>query len=102
MTFPNAEKIQKILKDIENKEPTLVIDYETASKSDILKYKLCQEFIRVIKEENITQVQLAKKLGVDKAIVNKIVHHKISHFTSDRLMDLFASIRPLEIFLKAS
>ena len=60
------------------------------------------EQMRVIKEENLTQVQLAKKLGVDKAIVNKIVHHKISHFTSDRLMDLFSSIRPLEIFLNAS
>ena len=102
MTFPKADKIKNVLKNIESKEPTLVIDYETSSKSDILKYKLCQEFIRVIKEENLTQAQLAKMLGVDKAIVNKIIHHKISYFTSDRLMNLFSSSRPLKILLKVN
>jgi len=102
MTFPKDKDLENILEEIKGAEPTLVIDYKTSSKSDILKYQLCQEFIKILKEENITQVELAKKLKVDKAIVNKIVHHKIDTFTIDRLMDLFSSIRSLEVFLKAS
>ena len=54
-----------------------VIDFKTSSKSDIFKYQLCQEFVKVLKEEKITQVELARKLGVDKSIVNKIILHKI-------------------------
>jgi len=58
--------------------------------------------VKVLKDEQISQVELAKRLGVDKAVVNKIVHHKIDTFTADRLMDLFSSIRSLEVVLKAS
>ncbi|MCK5883600.1 MAG: XRE family transcriptional regulator [Bacteriovoracaceae bacterium] len=102
MTFPKDKDLESILNEIQDQEPTLVIDFKTSSKSDILKYQLCQEFVRVLKEEKISQVQLAKSLGVDKAIVNKIIHHKINTFTVDRLMDLFSSIRSLEVFVKAS
>jgi predicted XRE-type DNA-binding protein len=102
MSFPNKKQIEKALKKIGNDDFTLVIDFNTASKSDILKYQLCQEFVKVLKEEGITQVELAKKLGVDKSIVNKIILHKIDTFTVDRLIDLFSSIRSLEVFLKAS
>jgi predicted XRE-type DNA-binding protein len=102
MTFPNDKDLESVLEEIQDQEPTLVIDYKTSAKSDILKYQLCQEFVKVLKEEKITQVELARKLGVDKAIVNKIIHHKINVFTVDRLMDLFSSIRSLEVFLKAS
>ncbi len=101
MTFPNKSEIEDILKDLENEEATLVIDYSTSSKSDILKYRLCQEFVKVLKEEGLSQVDLAKKLEVDKAVVNKIVNHKIDTFTVDRLMDLLSSIRSIEIFFKA-
>jgi len=101
MTFPNKKNIEKILNEIQNVDPTLVIDYKTASKSDILKYQLCQAFVKVLKEENLSQIELAHKLGVDKAIVNKIVNHKIDTFTIDRLMDLYSSIRSIEVFLKA-
>ena len=102
MTFPKNKELESILNEIQDQEPTLVIDFKTSSKVDILKYQLCQEFVKVLKEEKISQVELAKRLGVDKAIVNKIIHHKINTFTIDRLMDLFSSIRSLEVFLKAS
>ena len=102
MTFPKDKELVNILNEIQDQEPTLVIDYKTSSKSDILKYQLCQEFVKVLKEEDITQVELARKLSVDKSIVNKIILHKIDTFTVDRLMDLFSSIRSLEVFLKAS
>ena len=102
MKFPSEKEIEKALKKLSKADPTLVIDYKNSSRSDILKYQLCQEFVKVLKEEGLTQVELAKKLKVDKAIVNKIVHHKIESFSVDRLLDLFSQIRNVEIFLKAS
>ena len=102
MTFPNAKELESIITQLQDKDPTLVIDLKTSSKSDIFKYQLCQESVKVLKEEKITQVELARKLGVDKSIVNKIILHKIDTFTIDRLMDLFSKIRSLETLLTVS
>lgn len=102
MSFPKNEEIKGILKELEGVEPTLVIDLKNASKSDVLKYKLCQEFVKILKAENITQVELARKLNVDKAIVNKIVLHKIDTFTIDRLVDLLSQLESIDMTFKAS
>jgi predicted XRE-type DNA-binding protein len=102
MKFPKNNDIKKILKELENVEPTLVIDLAKASKSDVLKYKLCQEFVKIIKQENISQSELAKRLDVDKSIVNKIILHKIEHFTIDRLVDLLSTIKSFDLLFRAS
>ena len=41
MAFPNAKKIEKILNELKEAEPTLVIEYEEVSYSNVLKYKMC-------------------------------------------------------------
>lgn len=102
MAFPNANEIESILNELKDAEPTLVIDYKEVSYSDVLKYKLCQEFVKLLKEEKISQAELSRRLGVDKAVVNKIILHRIEHFTIDRLVDLYSSLRPLSIKLEAS
>ncbi len=102
MAFPKKDEIELILKELEGIEPTRVIDLKNASKSDILKYKLCQEFVKILKKEGLTQVELAKRLNVDKAIVNKIVLHNIETFTIDRLLDLLSQIKPIDVTFRAS
>ncbi len=102
MIKQKKQDIKKILTSLKNAKPTLVIDYSTSSQSDVIKYKLCQEFIKILKSEDITQVELAKKLKVDKAIVNKIVLHRIDYFTIDRLIDLLSKVSDLELTFKAS
>ena len=42
---------------------------------------------------------LAEELGIDRAIVNKIILRKIDHFSSDRLIDLLSKIKPVSIKL---
>jgi len=102
MSFPNSKQIQKVLKKLEGVEPTLVIDFKNASRSELLKYELCQEFVKILKNDQVSQVELARKLDVDKAVVNKIIKHKINHFTSDRLIDLLSKLRDVDLSLKAS
>lgn len=102
MSFPNNEDIKEMLKQLENAEPALVIDFKNSSQSDILKYRLCQEFVKILRVENITQAELARRLDIDKAVVNKIVLHKIDHFTIDRLVDLLSKLKPIDVIFKAS
>ena len=60
ISFPSSETIEQVLDDIKDVEPTLVINYKTSSKSDILKYQFCQEFVKVKK------CRANKKIGYTK------------------------------------
>lgn len=102
MSFQSSKTIEQALDDIKDAEPTLVIDCKTSSKSDIFKYQFCQEFVKFLKAEKITQTELAKKLKVDKEIINMIVHHKIDSFTIDHLVKLLSPIRSLELSFKVT
>ena len=99
MGYPDKKEITRALKEIAKPEPTLVIDFENASKSDVLKYQICHEFVKIMHKENLTQAELARKLGVDRAIANKIVLHKIQVFTVDRLLDLLSKLTSVKVEL---
>jgi predicted XRE-type DNA-binding protein len=42
----------------------------------------------------MSQDDLAEVIGVDKAKVSKILHHRIDEFSTDRLVELFQSLNP--------
>lgn len=94
MAFPNKEQIEKVLKKLENVEPSFVIDRQNASAVDKIKYDLCREFVDYILSNKISQVELANKLGIDKARVNKIIKYRIEVFTIDKLLSLLSIIKP--------
>lgn len=94
MAFPSKEQIQKVLKELENAEPSFILDRDNASAVDKIKYDLCREFVVYMVSSKISQVELAEKLGVDKARVNKIVKYRIEYFTIDKLLTLLNVIKP--------
>ena len=93
MVFPNENDLKLIREKLEKAEPSHVLS-DDASKSDILKYKLCKKFVVYIKKNNITQAQLAEKLKIDPARINEIIKYRIHLFTVDRLMNLVEKIDP--------
>lgn len=99
MAYPSPKEIEKMLKKLEKAEPTFVIDKNNASASELLKYELCNQFVRYMRVNKVTQAELARQLEIDKAVMNKIVLHRIWHFTSDRLIDLLSKLRPVTIKL---
>jgi predicted XRE-type DNA-binding protein len=94
MAFPSNKEIQEVLKKLENVEPTFVLDRKNASAVDKIKYDLCREFVDYIISNKISQVELAEKLSIDKARVNKIVKYRIEVFTIDKLLSLLNIIKP--------
>jgi predicted XRE-type DNA-binding protein len=94
MSFPSNKEIQEILKELESVEPTFILDRKNASAVDKIKYDLCREFVIYMISNNMSQVDLADKLGIDKARVNKIVKYRIEVFTIDKLLSLLNIIKP--------
>ncbi len=87
MGFPSEKELKLIRKKLAKTEPSRLLP-KNASKADVLKYKLCEKFVIYVTDNNISQVQLAKKLKVDPSRVNEIVKYRIDLYTIDKLMEL--------------
>jgi len=93
MKYPKIKDIKKVLNELVYDDFIKVIPLD-ASKADKVKYELCKMFVAYIKKENITQVELARQLKIDRSRVNWIVKYRIEHFTIDRLYELLEKIIP--------
>ena len=87
MGFPSENELKSIRKKLSKVEPSRLLP-KNASKTERIKYKLCEEFVIYLLEHNITQAQLAKKIKVDPSRINEIVKYRIDLFTIDKLIDL--------------
>jgi len=93
MGFPNSKELDSVLEELEKKEGTLALP-ENATPLEIFRWELCQKFIKYKKDNNITQREMAKRLGVDEGKVSKILHHRIDDFSTDRLITLYSKLDP--------
>jgi predicted XRE-type DNA-binding protein len=92
MPFPTEKELKLVRAKLEKTEPSRTLP-KNASKSDVLKYQLCEMFVDLLLKNKMTQVQLAKKLKVSPARVNEIVKYRIDLFTVDKLIELTERLR---------
>ncbi len=97
MAFPNEKELKRMRESLEKAEPSYLLP-ENATKTDKLKYVLCQKFVVYLQKNKISQAELAKKLDMDTARLNEIVKYKINLFTVDKLIEFTQRLDPnLEI-----
>jgi predicted XRE-type DNA-binding protein len=58
------------------------------AETRLAKARLAQQITAVMREQNLTQVALAEKLGIDQPRVSLIVRGQLNAFSLDRLMAL--------------
>lgn len=93
MGFPSKEKLSKALKNLEKVKGTIALK-RNANSLERARWDICQKFVKYKMEKEITQKELAKRLGVDEAKVSKILHHRIEEFSTDRLYNLCFKLDP--------
>ncbi len=91
MGFPSKEELERARKKLSKVEGTLMLS-ENPTPLERLRWEICQRFVIYRMENNITQKELAKRVGVDEAKISKILRHRIDEFTTDRLVNLFSKI----------
>ena len=91
--FPN-EKQLKEAREALNKGPAARLLPKNASPVDQTKYALCEEFVKYLNTHKLTQRALAEKLGIDEALVSKIIHYSFEEFTTDRLIKFLSVLYP--------
>lgn len=93
MAFPNKKELSRARQKLTKVEPTRLLPPD-ASSADKLKFDLCKQFIVYLRTHDITQKELAERLGIEPARVNEIVKYKIELFTADRLMTYLELLNP--------
>lgn len=91
--FPKSEKIKEQLKKLKSIEGTALLP-SNASPSDKFKFELCKKLLIFMREEKLTQRQLAEYLEVNESRISEIVHYKIDKLTVDRLLSYNEKIHP--------
>lgn len=93
MGFPDKKHLNKVRTKLEKTEGTLMLD-PNATPLDKLRWDICQKFVQYKAEHEISQDELADMVGVDKAKISKILHHRIDEFSTDRLIALCQQLNP--------
>lgn len=65
-----------------------------ASIVDKAKFQLCEKFVVYKNIHNITQRAMAEKVGIDEALMSKILHYNFDEFTTDRLLKYLSKLYP--------
>ena len=86
--FPSASTLKEVrdgLSDLDYAGGNIALPVD-ASEIERAKYTLCQLIAKYLRESELTQRDLAKKIEIDEARVSEILRGKIGNFTIDRLM----------------
>ncbi len=67
---------------------------KNAGPVERLKHSLCAEFVKYKNQKALSQKELASELGVDEALVSKIINYAYEEFTVDRLVKYLAVLYP--------
>ena len=93
-TFPSRAEIKRVNKLLRNRMGSRSLR-ENATPIEKLKYEICAQFVMYYnKQRGLTQQEFAKKLGIDPAIMNKILHYHFDRFTVDRLFTYLEILHP--------
>ena len=93
MNFPNEKKIKKIREELAKVEGSRMVS-EEETPVDRLKYLICQKFVAYHLETGISQKELAIVIGIDEALVSKLLRNRIESFSLERLLRFLATIYP--------
>lgn len=65
-----------------------------ASSLDRMKYDLCRRLLVYLREHELSQRELAKRLGVVESRVSEVLHYRIHKITLDRLVKYHQTLDP--------
>lgn len=91
--WPSKIELKETKKDLAKKLSTKVLS-RNIGPVDHIKVEICAQFIRYLRQEKISQRQLALQLNINESRVSEIVHYHFESYTIDKLLTLLSIIKP--------
>jgi predicted XRE-type DNA-binding protein len=93
MRYPSRKKLAEMDKKLKKLWGTLMVG-PSSSSAEKFRWELCQNLVRYMVENGLTQVEFAKLLGVDQSRISEIVNHRIDKVSTDKLISYNELINP--------
>ena len=93
MAFPDKKTLNKIRKELEKAEGTLMPP-ENPTPLQKFRWDLWQKFVKFKLDHDYTLEDMGKLIGVDKSKMSKILRHRIEDFSTDRLIAYLQVLNP--------
>jgi len=91
--FPSDKQLKEAREALE-KGPASRLLPKDASPVERTKYSITQEIVKYMNKHKLTQRALSEKIGIDEALVSKLVHYHLEEFTTDRLIKYLNELYP--------
>ena len=93
--YPEEKKLKEMLEKLSSDDVigSTVIP-KNAPESDKIKYKLCEKILEYKLAKNLTQKELAEKIGLDEPETSRVLHYKIERYSIERLLGYATALYP--------
>lgn len=93
MGYPSKSKLKEMDEKLKKIEGTLMVG-PSSSPAEKFRWELCQNLVRFMVQKNLSQIDFAKRLGIDQARVSEVVNHRIDKVSTDKLIAYNEIINP--------
>ena len=93
MSFPSQKELARARARLKNVKGFLMLSPD-ATELERFRYQICQELLKYANHHKMNTVEMAKFLSIPKADMSRIFNHRIARFSTDKLVKLFAKIKP--------
>jgi len=93
--YPEEKDLKEMLKKLSSDDVIgSTIIPKNATESDKIKYKLCGKILEYKLAKNLTQKELAEKIGLDEPETSRVLHYKIERYSIERLLGYAMALYP--------
>lgn len=91
--WPAKSQLDRVRKKLDTGRASRPLP-KNATQVEKIKYCICEQFVIHKNNNNVTQKALAHKIGIDEALMSKILHYYTDEFTIDRLVKFLSILHP--------
>ena len=93
--YPEEKDLKEILKDLSSDDVVgSTVIPKNAPESDKIKYKLCSKILEYKLAKNLSQKELAEKIGLDEPEASRVLHYKNERYSIERLLGYAVILNP--------
>lgn len=93
MSFPSEKELARVRKKLEKVDGFLALNPD-ADELAKFRYQICQSILKFAHKNGLSTTEMAEKLGITVADTSRIFNHRIDRFSTDKLLKLYAVIKP--------
>ncbi|MCM0606576.1 MAG: hypothetical protein KA715_10840 [Xanthomonadaceae bacterium] len=93
MGFPSEKELARVRSKLKKSDGFLMLSPD-ADELERFRFMICQELLKHANQHEMNAVEMAKFLGITKADMSRIFNHRITRFSTDKLVRLYSKINP--------